>query len=153
MRDIRLGDDLDDYCVRCKRIMNHAVVSVINAAPAKVRCRTCHSDHDYRHEQAPPPKVDLRKAALFAEVLKKVSPDAAVVDLVPEDPDEVAEVEVEVEAEVEAEAGLEDAVLVEMEPAAGPAPVVKVPKPKTKAKPKSKPKIKPKAKAKAKGRK
>ena len=153
MRDIRLGDDLDDYCVRCKRIMNHAVVSVINAAPAKVRCRTCHSDHDYRHEQAPPPKVDLRKAALFAEVLKKVSPDAAVVDLVPEDPDEVAEVEVEVEAEVEAEGGLEDAVLVEMEPAAGPAPVVKVPKPKTKAKPKVKPKVKPNAKAKAKGRK
>jgi hypothetical protein len=150
MRDIRLGDDLDDYCVRCKRIMNHAVVSVINAAPAKVRCRTCHSDHDYRHEQAPPPKVDLRKAALFAEVLKKVSPDAAAVDLVPEDPDAVAEVEVE--AEVEAEAGLEDAVLVEMEPAAAPAPVVKVPKPKTKAKPKVKPKIKPKAKAKAKAK-
>ena len=65
LRDIRLGDDLDDYCVRCKRIMNHAVVSVISAAPAKVRCRTCHSDHDYRHEEAPPPKVDLRKAALF----------------------------------------------------------------------------------------
>src|ERR1017187_5089907 len=130
MRDIRLGDDLDDYCVRCKRIMNHAVVSVINAAPAKVRCPPCHSDHDYRHEQAPPPKVDLRKAALFAEVLKKVSPDAAV-DLVPEGADDVAEVEVEVEveaeADLEAEAGLEDAVLVEMEPAAEPEPVVKAP--------------------------
>ena len=75
MRDIRLGDDIDDYCVRCKRVMNHAVVSVMNGAPAKVRCRTCHSDHDYRHEQAPPPKVDLRKAALFNEVLKKVDPD------------------------------------------------------------------------------
>ena len=124
LRDIRLGDDLDDYCVRCKRIMNHAVVSVINAAPAKVRCRTCHSDHDYRHEQAPPPKVDLRKAALFAEVLKKVNPDAAVVDLVPEDPDEVIDADVEVESEVEAEVGLEDGVLVEMEPAAEPEPVV-----------------------------
>src|SRR5271166_5978761 len=77
MRDIRLGDDIDDFCVRCKRVMNHAVVSVINAAPAKVRCRTCHSDHDYRHEQAPPPKVDARKAALFNEVLKKVNPDEA----------------------------------------------------------------------------
>ena len=80
MRDIRLGDDIDDFCVRCKRITNHAVVSVISAVPAKVRCRTCHSDHDYRHEQAPPPKVDARKAALFQEVLKKVNPDAAVVD-------------------------------------------------------------------------
>jgi hypothetical protein len=77
MREPRLGDDIDDFCVRCKRIMNHAVVSVINAEPAKVRCRTCHSDHDYRHEQAPPPKVDLRKQALYNEVLKKVNPDDA----------------------------------------------------------------------------
>jgi hypothetical protein len=77
MREPRLGDIIDDFCVRCKRIMNHAVVSVLNGAPAKVRCRTCHSDHDYRHEQAPPPKVDPRKAALFQEVLKKVDPDAA----------------------------------------------------------------------------
>src|SRR5436309_1280453 len=75
MREVRLGDDIDDFCVRCKRVMNHAVVSVINAEPAKVRCRTCHSDHDFRHEQAPPPKVDPRKAALFNEVLKKVSPE------------------------------------------------------------------------------
>jgi hypothetical protein len=75
MREVRLGDDIDDYCVRCKRVMNHAVVSVMNAEPAKVRCRTCHSDHDFRHEQAPPPKVDARKAALFNEVLKKVNPE------------------------------------------------------------------------------
>jgi hypothetical protein len=70
----RLGDVIDDYCVKCKRIMNHSVVSVMNDEPAKVRCRTCHSDHDYRHEQAPPPKVDLRKKALFNEVLTKVAP-------------------------------------------------------------------------------
>jgi hypothetical protein len=81
MREPRLGDDIDDYCVRCKRIMNHAVVSVINGTPAKVRCRTCHSDHDFRHEQAPPPKVDARKAALFNEVLKKVSPEAGAAEM------------------------------------------------------------------------
>ena len=76
MREVRLGDDIDDFCVRCKRVMNHSVVSVINGEPAKVRCRTCHSDHDFRHEQPPPPKVDSRKAALFNEVLKKVNPEA-----------------------------------------------------------------------------
>src|SRR5579885_1926729 len=69
----RLGDDIDDYCVKCKRIMNHSVVSLMNDEPAKVRCRTCHQDHDYRHEQPPPPKVDPRKAALFNEVLKNVT--------------------------------------------------------------------------------
>lgn len=75
MPEYRLGDVIDDFCVRCKRITNHAVVSILNAEPAKVRCRTCHSDHDYRHEQAPPPKVDARKQALFNEVLKKVNPE------------------------------------------------------------------------------
>lgn len=90
MRDVRLGDDIDDYCVRCKRVMNHAVVSVMNGEPAKVRCRTCHSDHDFRHEQAPPPKVDARKAALFNEVLKKVDPEDGAT--------EPAEVQAEAEA-------------------------------------------------------
>ncbi len=84
MPEYRLGDIIDDFCVRCKRIMNHAVVSVLNNEPAKVRCRTCHSDHDYRHEQAPPPKIDPRKAALFNEVLKKVDPDGAVPEIVEE---------------------------------------------------------------------
>jgi len=103
MREPRLGDDIDDFCVRCKRVMNHNIVSVVNGAPAKVRCRTCHSDHDFRHEQAPPPKVDLRKQALFNEVLKKVSPGdgaaAAEADL-PE-----ADLEMGAAAEIEAEAG------------------------------------------------
>jgi hypothetical protein len=88
MREIRLGDVIDDYCVKCKRIMNHSVVSILNEEPAKVRCRTCHSDHDYRHEQAPPPKVDMRKAALFNEVLEKVDPSAEEED---ENGSEVAE--------------------------------------------------------------
>ena len=70
MRASRLGDDIDDFCVKCKRVMNHAVVSLLKDAPAKVRCRTCHSDHDFRNEQPPPPKVDPRKAALFNQVLE-----------------------------------------------------------------------------------
>jgi hypothetical protein len=94
--ETRLGDIIDDFCVKCKRIMNHAVVSILDGGPAKVRCRTCYNDHDYRHEQAPPPKVDPRKAALFKEVLAKI----------PGSGEPVAEQPVEVlpEAEVEAEA-------------------------------------------------
>jgi hypothetical protein len=84
MREVRLGDVIDDFCVKCKRIMNHSVVSMVGPDPAKVRCRTCYSDHDYRHEQAPPPKVDSRKAALFNEVLAKVQPEAAAVEPPPE---------------------------------------------------------------------
>lgn len=83
MRTVRLGDDIDDFCVKCKRVMNHSVVSILNDAPAKVRCRTCHSDHDYRNEQPPPPKVDSRKAALFNQVLENVTGTPAANDGVP----------------------------------------------------------------------
>jgi hypothetical protein len=101
-RDVRLGDDIDDFCVRCKRVMNHAVVSVMDGVAAKVRCRTCHNDHDFRHEQPPPPKVDSRKAALFNQVLKTVDPAAAGVALDVEVPDAEGETP-EIEAlEVEA---------------------------------------------------
>jgi len=107
MGEVRLGDIIDDYCVKCKRIMNHSVVSILNGKPAKVRCRTCHNDHDYRHEQPPPPKVDARKQALFNEVLTKVAPEAVVEE-------DAEELEVEADAEVEAE--------VEPEPAPPPPP-------------------------------
>jgi hypothetical protein len=115
MRDIRLGDDIDDFCVRCKRVTNHVVVSVVKAAPAKVRCRTCHSDHDFRNEQAPPPKVDMRKQALFNEVLKKVDPAEAALGvhaLDPETSDAEALLADPVELEdvaAEAAAGVEEA--------------------------------------------
>jgi hypothetical protein len=66
---MRLGDELDDYCIRCRRLTNHEIVSLVGDDAAKVRCRSCHVDHDYRHEQAPPSKKELQKAALFGEVL------------------------------------------------------------------------------------
>lgn len=143
MREPRLGDIIDDYCVKCKRIMNHAVVSLLNGEPAKVRCRTCHNDHDYRHEQPPPPKVDTRKAALFNEVLAKVAPGSTAVSVAEpfDDPAvDLVEEEVEVEVEAEAEAVVEEEL---------PAEPVKAPVPKAKkAKPAAKAKAAPKTKAK-----
>jgi hypothetical protein len=129
MRDVRLGDDIDDFCVRCKRIMNHAVVSVINAEAAKVRCRTCHSDHDYRHELAPPPKVDPRKAALFAEVLKKVSPTDGAAASVPDGEDPIEAVEA-----LEAVDTIEEAPVPAAEEEPAPPPKAKAAKAKGRAK-------------------
>ena len=80
MSDFRLGDIIDDHCVKCRRITNHAIVSLVNGGPAKVRCRTCYHDHDYRHEQAPPSKKELKKQELFKEVLSSVNSSPAVVE-------------------------------------------------------------------------
>jgi hypothetical protein len=82
--DMRLGDVIDDFCVKCRRLTNHAIVSLLNGSAAKVRCRTCYSDHDYRNEQAPPSKKELKKAALFNEVLAGLTPAPAEAEAEPE---------------------------------------------------------------------
>ena len=74
MSDLRLGDEIDDYCVKCRRVTNHAIVSMMNGTAAKVRCRSCYNDHDFRNQQIPPSKKDLKKAALFNQVLSTVAP-------------------------------------------------------------------------------
>jgi DNA-directed RNA polymerase subunit M/transcription elongation factor TFIIS len=66
MAEQRLGDDIDDFCIKCKRISNHLIVSLMDGAAAKVRCRSCYSEHDFRHEQVPPSKKELKKQALLA---------------------------------------------------------------------------------------
>ena len=76
MSEVRLGDVIDDFCVKCRRLTNHSVVSMMNREPAKVRCRICYNEHDYRHEEAPP-KKDAKKEALFKEVLSSIDPAAA----------------------------------------------------------------------------
>lgn len=67
MPEQRLGDDIDDFCIKCKRLSNHLIVSLVDGAAAKVRCRSCYSEHDYRREQAPPTKKELKKMQLAAE--------------------------------------------------------------------------------------
>ena len=69
MDGIRLGDVIDDYCIKCRRLTNHAIVSILEGAAAKVRCRTCYHDHDYRHETVPPTKKELKQAELYRQVL------------------------------------------------------------------------------------
>lgn len=67
MGDPRLGDVIDDHCVKCRRVTNHSIVSLVDGQAAKVRCRTCYHDHDYRHEQPPPSKKELKKAEEAAQ--------------------------------------------------------------------------------------
>lgn len=62
MRTLRLGDEIDDHCAKCKRITNHLIVSFLDGEPAKVRCRSCYSEHDYFHEQQPPSKKNSRRS-------------------------------------------------------------------------------------------
>jgi hypothetical protein len=63
MWGLRLGDDIDDFCIKCKRVTNHSVLAIVDDAPAKVRCRTCYHEQEFRDSIAPPTKRELKKAA------------------------------------------------------------------------------------------
>jgi hypothetical protein len=55
-RRLRLGDVLDDYCPRERRITNHVVVAMIGEDVKQTRCSTCDADHEYKHARVPPPR-------------------------------------------------------------------------------------------------
>ena len=68
-RRVRLGDVIDDYCPRCRLIMNHGVVGMVADEVKKVRCNTCLSEHQYRHGRLPKQRRNETRK-LIEEVLK-----------------------------------------------------------------------------------
>ena len=68
-RQLRLGDILDDYCPRERRVTNHAVVAMVGADVKQTRCTTCDAEHEYKHAKVPRQrrKADT-PAALYAQV-------------------------------------------------------------------------------------
>jgi hypothetical protein len=72
----RLGDVLDDYCPRERRVTNHAVVAMIDDDVKQTRCTTCDTEHEYKQAKAP----TLRRkkdavATAYKEVLSAVAGD------------------------------------------------------------------------------
>jgi hypothetical protein len=55
-RRLRLGDILDDYCPRERRITNHVIVAMIEDQVKQTRCSTCDADHEYKQARVPAPR-------------------------------------------------------------------------------------------------
>src|SRR5437867_2500332 len=69
-RQLRLGDILDDYCPRERRVTNHAVVAMVGEDVKQTRCTTCDCDHEYKHAKVPRQRRKTETpAALYAQVL------------------------------------------------------------------------------------
>ena len=68
-RQLRLGDILDDYCPRERRVTNHAVVAMVGETVKQTRCATCETEHEYKHAKVPRQRRKDTPAALYAQVL------------------------------------------------------------------------------------
>jgi hypothetical protein len=78
-RRLRLGDILDDYCPRERRITNHAVVAMVEDDVKQTRCTTCDTEHEFKHAKLP---VLRRKkdtvSQAYKEVLAAVTSDSTM---------------------------------------------------------------------------
>jgi hypothetical protein len=92
-RRLRLGDILDDYCPRERRVTNHAVVAMIDEDVKQTRCTTCDAEHVYKGGKAPRRRKSESTGALYKEVLAGITEDpAAPAPALIETPDEPASV-------------------------------------------------------------
>jgi translation initiation factor IF-2 len=69
-RQLRLGDIVDDYCPRERRVTNHAIVAMVEQDVKQTRCTTCDTEHEYKQAKVPPQRrKKAAPGALYQEVL------------------------------------------------------------------------------------
>ncbi len=59
---MRLGDDIDDHCARCKRTTDHSVVSMMGEDVLKTRCRTCGAEHKFKNNKGRTKEMTAKEA-------------------------------------------------------------------------------------------
>src|SRR5688572_12335731 len=77
-RQLRLGDILDDYCPRERRLANHTVVAMVGNDVRLTRCTTCDTEHPYKGGKVP--RLRKKKTsveAAYDEVLESVKQETA----------------------------------------------------------------------------
>src|SRR4029077_14006164 len=76
-RQLRLGDILDDYCPRERRLANHTIVAMVGDEVRLTRCTTCDTEHPYKGGKVPRQRKNLVKAA-YDEVLESVKKETDI---------------------------------------------------------------------------
>lgn len=74
-RPFRLGDIVDDYCPRERRITNHAVVAIIDDQVRQTRCTTCDAEHVYKAGRVPSRRVRKETLGVLHKQLPEVMHD------------------------------------------------------------------------------
>ena len=74
----KVGGDVLSFCNRCKMELAHVIFSMIDTRPAKVICKTCRSQHNYRKTEGAPPAKSSPAARLGMATPKSRQPVAVV---------------------------------------------------------------------------
>ncbi len=63
------GDIIEARCTRCRDILNHRIVAMVDGKVVKVECNTCGGTHNYY----PPPTAKQQRAAKADPAVKKTA--------------------------------------------------------------------------------
>lgn len=47
-KNIQVGGEVDSWCTKCKLVLAHTVVAMVEDSIEKVECKTCHGKHKFR---------------------------------------------------------------------------------------------------------
>jgi hypothetical protein len=96
-RQLRLGDIVDDYCPRERRVTNHAIVAMVEQDVKQTRCTTCDTEHEYKQAKVPPQrKKKAAPGALYQEVLAGIPRKPSTISEPADDSPSVTEDHVEI---------------------------------------------------------
>ncbi|MDA8428089.1 MAG: hypothetical protein M0T70_02410 [Geobacteraceae bacterium] len=62
-RTLAAGDQIESMCTRCKALLNHTIVAMVEGRVVRVKCNTCGSEHNHRPQKTESP-VSRRTAAV-----------------------------------------------------------------------------------------
>src|ERR1051325_9672343 len=65
-RVLRLGDLVDDYCPRERRVTDHVIVAMVDESIRQTRCAACESEHEYKEARMPRKKAKTDDAPSLA---------------------------------------------------------------------------------------
>jgi hypothetical protein len=75
-RRLRLGDVVDDYCPRERRLSNHVIVAMIDDTIKQTRCSTCDFEHPFKDGKVPARRARKDSTAALVQQVLEESPDA-----------------------------------------------------------------------------
>ena len=71
MAEVEVGGDVDSWCAKCKQMILHTIVAIVDDKPKKVQCNSCKANHVYRAQQ--PGTKKAKKTAAGAKTALKAS--------------------------------------------------------------------------------
>ena len=86
-RQLRLGDILDDYCPRERRVTNHAIVAMVGPDVKQTRCTTCDAEHAFKHARVPRQRRKPESSAAFGSQAVAGAPKRVAHEPTSDEPD------------------------------------------------------------------